>query len=441
MKLLSTRVIISTAILSGAFYAKIVSADWEFSGDYALRFEHISESPRAASGASDRILGSRLMLKTRYTDENFYFVGELQDARAFLDDDGSPLGTDDVNALEPIQAHLGWKWGADGKNDFKVGRFTLDIGKRRLIARPKFRNTRNSFTGIYTDYYADDYRIQGLVAMPDNRFPRDREGLDNNEFEFDKIYLDNIIAGINVTHTLASKDIVEGYYFGLTEDDQNSLNTRNREISTIGFRWYRKPARSQIDFEWEATYQFGTARASSSNSDITDLDVSAYFTHFTVGYTLSDSWKSRILFEFEYATGDKDSSDDEYNRYDSLFGVRRSDFNATNLYGIFARSNVVSPGVRWHFKPFEKTSAFIAYRPYWLESADDALPSLRRVSSEGDSFIGHQVEARYRWQYSKALRFELGAIYLDKGSYFESTEGVNGEGNTEYVYSEVRFFF
>lgn len=441
MRLLSVQVTKFYAVFLTILFSQASYAEWKFSGDYTLRFEHITESPRAASGSSDRILGSRLMLKSQYIHENFYFIGELQDARAFLDDEGTPLGTDDVNALEPIQAYFGWKWGVGAKNDLKLGRFTLDVGNRRLIARPKFRNTRNSFTGVYADYYNDAYRVQGILAMPDNRFPRDRDGLNDNEFEMDKNYLDNLIAGINVTRTLASKDLIEGYYFGLTEDDQNSLNTRNREISTVGFRWYRKPAKEQFDFEWEATYQFGTARASSSNTDTTDLDVSAYFTHFTVGYTLPDAWKSRILFEFEYATGDKDANDDEYNRYDSLYGVRRSDFNATNLYGIFARSNVISPGIRWHFKPLEKTSVFIAYRPYWLESADDALPSLRRISSEGDSFIGHQVEGRYRWQYTKALRFEVGAIYLNKGSYFETTEGVNSEGNTEYVYSEVRFSF
>src|SRR3546814_13948098 len=73
------------------------------------------------------------------------------DSRAYDADRGSSAGNGDVNALELIQAYVGADLddalgnGTDTKID--IGRFTMDLGSRRLVGQNNFRNTTNAFAG------------------------------------------------------------------------------------------------------------------------------------------------------------------------------------------------------------------------------------------------------------------------------------------------------
>ena len=74
--------------------------------------------------------------------------GEIIDARVYLNDRGSPTGTGDVNALELVQAYVA----ADANDLFvtgseasaTLGRFTMDLGSRRLVGRSSYGNATNA---------------------------------------------------------------------------------------------------------------------------------------------------------------------------------------------------------------------------------------------------------------------------------------------------------
>ena len=55
--------------------------------------------------------------------------------------------------------------------DLSAGRITLDVGSRRLVARNRFRNTINEFTGV------QGIRVnsQGAIVQDFYTFPIDRE--------------------------------------------------------------------------------------------------------------------------------------------------------------------------------------------------------------------------------------------------------------------------
>lgn len=428
---------IITLPLSSFTYAK-----FDLNGNYRLRMETLHNGVRQSTGTHDQGLLHRLELKFKYSQDNFFTVGELQDARIWFDDDGTPLGTDDVNTLEPIQAHIGWRFNREDSNTtVKLGRFTQDISRRRFLGRTRYRNTHNSFTGAHLKYAKKDAVWQFILAAPDNRFPRNRRALDGNKSRLDKPYFNNIFYGAHINQALSSTTKYEMFYFGLTEEDQPDLATRNRDIHTVGGLLSKRYDASDWGFELAGAYQWGESRATTQIDDITGLGVSAYFAHMSFGYQFGDTLQSKLMFEFDYATGDNRRNDGEYNRFDTLYGVRRFDFGATNLYGVFARSNVIAPGLRWNLKPSDQTSAFASYRPYWLEDKDDDLVALKMRNSEGDMFIGHQLEARFRWQPQEKVKLEMGAAYLMKSDFFDAHLELDSNGNSTYFYTQGMYFF
>lgn len=428
-------------LLTLYFFHWSCEAQWDFSGTYALRYEYIQNAPRINASTTDSLLGSRFELVSSYTADKSYWTLELQDARVFLDDANSPLGTDDVNTLEPIQAYWGYRWGTSQENDVKLGRFTLDLGNRRLLARPRFRNTRNSFTGGYVRWMTDSTKIESLVAMPDNRFPRNFVDLDANKAQLDKNYAENLVWSIYLTLDLTNKDLYELYYFGLKESDQDDLNTRNRRLHTFGGRLVKSFLSGFLHLESEGAYQLGRARASSKPEDVTDLDVNAWFGYITLGHKFDDIWSSKIDVELNYASGDKDKEDDKFQQFDPLFGVRRAEFNATNLYGFFGRKNHKSVGVLFRAKPSSESSLSMSYRALWLATADDRLPSLNLSNSSNEDFLGYQLEGRFRYQFNPTVMLETGGIYLAKGEFFDNTDQRVNSENTVYLYSEMSLKF
>jgi len=156
---------------------------WSLDGTYSLRHESLHNAYRAGASGSDQILSSQLLLSLKGSSEHLFAELEIEDARAWFDDAGTPLGTDDVNTLEPLQAWIGWQ---QDESYIKAGRLTLDIGSRRLVARQRFRNTINAFDGIYSKYQRDTLQWQAFYLIPVERRPDRRNELDNNEMELDK---------------------------------------------------------------------------------------------------------------------------------------------------------------------------------------------------------------------------------------------------------------
>ena len=109
------------------------------------RLEAIDNSPRSNVASSDQALEMQTSMFIDVGRGKVRFSGELQDARTELNDSSSLISTSLVNTLEPLQANLTWNFSdmlEEGHaGSLKVGRFTMDVGRRRLVARSGTRNT------------------------------------------------------------------------------------------------------------------------------------------------------------------------------------------------------------------------------------------------------------------------------------------------------------
>ncbi len=419
------------------------------SGTYRTRYESLDSQFRAGGDGGDQILLLRTTVKAAARHGRLTIAGEMLDARAALDDMGTPISTSLVNTAELLQAYLQWSasdfLAPGGLSKLRRGRITMDIGSRRLVARNRFRNTINAFTGIDWKWQgANGRQFRAFLTMPVNRKPNDRAALTDNDVEFDEEDSDVKFWGLYYSETLSWGDRAEVYYFGLDEDDASGRATRNREHSTVGLRLYRAAKLSHFDYQLEAAFQFGESRASTSSADIIDLDHVAHFEHAELGYSFDYIWHPRLIAQYDFASGDDNPTDGDNEQFDTLFGARRFDFGPTSIYGSFARANISTPGLRFMLKPHRALTSLIAYRAYWLASDRDVWTTSRVRDARGatDSFLGQQIEMRVRFEVvPKSIRFEAGVAHLFAGKFMRDAPNSTGQGDATYLYSQIGLRF
>ena len=418
---------------------------------HRVRYETLNSQFRSGSTGSDQVLSLRTLAQaTVRLHQNFKIQLELQDSRAELADTGTRINTAIVNSAELLEANL--QWLAKGllqegsRSLLRGGRLTMDIGKRRLVARNRFRNTKNSFTGLDWMWKAKNGNtVRALFTLPVRRQPTTRTELLDNDASFDKETLDRILWGLFLgTPKLPWGDKGEIYLFGLHEDDDLNFATRNRELYTPGFRLYRTKKKGQLDYEWESIFQFGTSRASTATTDTRDLDHFAHFHHAEVGYSFTAAWSPRLILAYDYASGDSNPNDGNNGRFDPLFGATVFDYGPTSIHRPFIRSNISGPGVRFEIQPHPRVSAYLHYRAFWLASDTDVWAGnsgLRDVTGASGSFLGHQIFLRGKWQVFSNVKLEGGVAYRMDGNFQDTVPNSPREGNTLYSFFQTTLSF
>lgn len=380
------------------------------------RYELLGNDFRANAPATEHAFALRTSLPVEVRLEPLVVGVELLDARLSATD-GTPLNTTLSNPLDVLQAWVALRGDA---LTVTVGRMTLDVGSRRLVARNDFRNTINAFTGLDARWSRGGHQARAFAVLPVQRRPSGAAELAKNALEFDLENSNALLWGLWAQSApLGGRVQLEGSVLGLHEGD-GPASTANRQLVTSSVRALRAPKVGEADFQVEAMLQAGTSRASAADTDVKDLVHAAGALHATVGYQFALPTKPRVAVLYDFASGDADPTDGRNDRFDPLFGARRFDFGPTGLFGALARSNLSSPGLRLEVTPHERVDGFVAVRPVWLASARDAwtTASLRDASGASGSFVGDQLEARVRWQVlPRNLSLDVGGAVLLRGEF------------------------
>lgn len=432
---------LALALLPSAALAD--DAPFSIAASARLRVESIDGQFRPNAPTNDTMVSLKTAVEAEYDAGPVRFGAELWDARAWGQDVRSSAGTAEVNALELVQAHVKVELGskaAGGHGMLTAGRFTLDLGGRRLVSRQRFRNTTNAFTGGHLGWSAKGgQKIDVIWAMPHVRLPEDAAGVRADRVEWDQESTDLMFFGMHGSLPRVLGGVLQPYAFGLTERDSPDRLTRNRRLATVGARLFRTPAAGKWDHDVEATFQFGKARRSTAVTDLADLDVSAWLLHAEIGHTLTGAWKPRLVAMFDAASGDG-GSPGKYSRFDTLYGARRFEFGPNGLYGPFSRANIVSPSARLEVAPSKRTDGFIAWRSAWAQNVRDTFASagVRDASGASGRLAGHQIEARVRhWIVPGLLQVDAGGAVLFKRGLLRDAPNAPATGNTRYGYVDV----
>ncbi|MCC6766774.1 MAG: alginate export family protein [Deltaproteobacteria bacterium] len=437
---------IATPPPSGPLHRLLATPDWlSLRLEHRSRFEHLQNDFRSGSAGKDETAAVlRTLLAAELHIQRLSAGVEIEDSRAYADDQ-TPLNTTAVDALEVLQAYLGWRqanaFRAGDQLALTAGRMTIDLGSRRLVARNEFRNTINAFTGLDLQWTSPGrHVIRGFATMPVVRLPTDPERLEDNEIELDQENDRTALWGLFYASPALYADArLEAYVVGIMEGDRHDAPSANRRLATPGFRILRPPATGRLDFQLESMLQAGESRASTAAKDTRDLDHLAFSIHASTGYRFDAPWTPRLVLQYDVASGDSSPNDRDNNRFDPLFGARRFELGPTSLYGALARSNLNSPGLRLEVAPRSDVDAFVAYRPTWLEADRDAWTTagLRDPAGNSGAFLGHQIEGRVRWHVRPSrLVLDLGCAYLAKGEFSKDAPGAV-DASPLYFYTQL----
>lgn len=421
--------------------------NFKLSANIRLRYEALHNQFRPGFDRDDDLVEAQTSIAAEWDTGPVHIGAEMVDARAWDGDAGSSVGTGEVNTFELLQAYVGADLGAvlGTGSDLRLdaGRFVLDLGSRRLLARSNFANSPNGFAGVKVDLRTKaKEQLTLFYTQPSQKLPRDKDDILENDTQWDRNGGDQTFwGGFFAKPKVLGTGAVEAYFFALDEDDTTLRATRDRRLFTPGARIYRDPVAKSFDYEFEYAYQFGSI-SSGTTATAATLPVSAHYLHAEMGYQFGGAWKPRVSFEYDLATGDDASR--SYGRFDGLFGSRRADYGPSGIFGPLGRSNLSSPGVRFEVTPSKSWDAMAFWRLAWLDSATDSFASTGVSDPSGQSgrFGGHQIEARVRyWVIPKAIRVELGGAALLRGTFLRNAPAATDWGNSVYGFGDISFTF
>jgi hypothetical protein len=418
----------------------------KLSGSARIRHEGLHGHFRPGANPDQSVISLRTIVSAEYSKGDTRFGGELYDSRAWGGEADGVVTTGEVNTLELVQGYVAHDFtapfGPGTSATVQAGRFTLNLGSRRLVAADDYRNTTNGYTGLRLDTRSAGGVTSTLIyVLPQVRLPDDLPSVLENKTNFDKQSFDLALWGGIVTAPVAEQTFVELGLFGFQEGDFPQRATRNRDLRTISTRIIRNPRPGRFDFEIEAAYQFGSIRADTTPA-ARKLDVSASFLHLDAGYSYSASWKPRVSVEYDRASGDDSKA--TFGRYDTLFGMRRADLAPAGIYAALGRSNISTPSLRLEVTPNSSWDAFMAFRGLWLESATDSFSTsgVRDASGRSGLFAGRQLEGRVRhWLIRNALRLEINGVWLDRAGVLKRAPTAPRTGDTLYLSTAVTATF
>ena len=120
--------------------------------NHRTRFETLGNSFRRGTAGGDQVFAFRTQVFAEAAFDHFRIGGEFIDSRIDGPTANTPVNNTLVNEVALLQAYLAWHTDNLIRSglaaDVKFGRITMDFGSRRLIARNRYRNTINNFTGI-----------------------------------------------------------------------------------------------------------------------------------------------------------------------------------------------------------------------------------------------------------------------------------------------------
>jgi hypothetical protein len=415
---------------------------FEWSGVQRARYETIDEQFGGGLSGADQVLALQTSFVFDLELEKVQLYGELMDSRGLLNDERSSIGTSLVNTLEPIQAYVAWQlpgFGGAGSSTLRAGRLTLDIGKRRLISRNRFRNTLSTFTGIDWQWQgAAGQNARAVYLIPMRILPNAFDELLDDDFELDRGQRDTAVWGGYYRFPQArNRDTVEVYGFNYRSTDPGAAASAYfDDLWSIGARVFRAPERGRWHYEVEAVSQTGTSGGTVAGVARRDLEHRAQLLHVELGYLFDAAWTPNLLFLFDDASGDDDPLDGSNERFNTLFGDRRFELTTTGIYGPFNRSNLRGPGLRLTVAPTPRLQAMVHYRSFHLAAERDTWVGVgaRDPSARAGDSLGRQLEGSVTWNaIADRLALEAGIERLWFGRFAEQT-GVAVNGDPTYLY-------
>jgi Alginate export len=399
----------------------------DIGGEFRLRV--LSEENRRLNGKFNDydLVRTRVFVNSAY-DKRFRIYAEFIDANSEGEDE-PPLATD-VNRtdLQNLFADIRLLTCEEDRSlTLRAGRQELLYGNQRLISPPDWSNTRRSWEGFKLLWQSKDWSIDGFWTRP--IVPVDPAGFDhgNSARQF---------GGTYGTYKGYKDQVLDLYYLVLLEEDipvpgrpKGVVGSGN--LHTLGSRWQGKA--DPWLWEFEGALQFGEQLFRTRVAGMATAGVGRKFDH---------CWKPELWFYYDYASGDRDPTDDHDGTFNPLFPLGHKYFGYLDIVG---RQNIHDLNVLGTLQPHEKLTLTAWYHVFRLDQARDALYGVtpgsvqrRDPTGRAGTDVGQEIDLLSEFVVGPHCFFQVGYSHFFSGEFIQRT-GFGGDAEFVYTQIYVRF--
>jgi hypothetical protein len=262
-------------------------------------------------------------------------------------------------------------------------------------------------------------------------------------------------SGVYATSAKIPKTILEAYFLSRNASRQ-AINDQPspqfpqptaRDIYTIGGRLKSKPGElGNWDYTLEGAYQFGDFAATATSARLTQ---DAFMFVAQGGYTFSDWWATpRLGAEFDYSSGDGNSTDHKHGTFDNLFPTNHKFYGSMDFVSL---QNIQDAGINFTLKPTPRMSVAIMGNAFWLADKHDAFYNVTgaprttggySINPGNNSFVGSELTVVAGYAVTRNAQLEVGYGHFFTGDYIrQSLAGVGGAKDANYLYAQTTINF
>lgn len=427
-----------------------------FFGQHRTRYE--LRSPLTYVPTSSRqITTSTFNMRTRLgVDAQFpYSVGflfEMQDVRLWGDEPRA--GANRVNnsgfeGLDVLQAYLYTDNLFDAGIQGWVGRQKFTVGNQRLISTLEWAAPSRTWDGFRAQRSFMDKQITVMgLAMLVNELARVQD--------------DEWMAGASLKWTPTFLKKSEAELFLLYMNRDAIAGDQDGHVATASLRWngYHDLAHDEsmaIQYTLEGIAQFGTADSAYWGTPGEDSsDVLAFGAAATVDFLLNiDQHSFRFGFEWDYASGDSDPTDDDFQTFRSPFPFGHKYHGFADQVG-WRNLHDLSLVATWTMKNpldiVDSLTVLIQGHTFLRENDDDAWYSpggtvIRGGSPNESDQIGHEFDMVIKVKVNRWITAEVGWAHFFAGRFIKETATGSGlntdneESDMDFVWAQITLKF
>lgn len=288
----------------------------------------------------------------------------------------------------------------------RIGRQEMSYGSHRLITFREGPNTRLSFDAAVFKYATDKRKLDFIALSP----VISRKGV------FDDGTLNDYILGVYATEKIIPQRLNVDYYILNFESARRKYNYQQGADSrrVVGVRAFSQ--NPVVNYEVEATYQFGTFK---------DMKVNAYAFFGDINIMLFKKSKMLLGIAGNNVSGDRDINDNTLNTYNTLFSKPQF-----GLAAPIGASNIITFNPYLRISPVRKISIYAGAYKMWRQSDQDgsytpdgtqSRPRPDKVSIATNKRLGTLASLETNYSVSKHISFAFDASHFFAGKFMTQT--------------------
>ena len=225
-----------------------------------------------------------------------------------------------------ISDHSQSPWG------LKIGRQILTYGDERLVGAFDWNNFGRTFDAAKLTYKKPGITIDAFTSTPVviTRNDFNQSDLLNGTESGRSLYFSGVYATMDDL-SFGSFDVYSLFINqprGNTSNVQGAVsttgaNSRHSDFVTLGTRVKGDPKKLKgVEFQTELAYQVGEVRG---------LSLNAFAATVGAGYNFDAPMKPRLYAEYNYASGDENSADNDVGTFQNLFPTNHKFYGVMDL--------------------------------------------------------------------------------------------------------------